>query len=500
MSSILENDPLLARLRTSKDGTTVLGGVLLRDRLGEGSTGSVYAGFHTRLRISVAVKILKEASNEGLACFLAEARLAVQVDHPNLVRVFDLNMDDSGLHFMVMEYVDGGSAYDLLQKRLKATGRPLNQLSALEIGLAAARGMAAAHAKGIIHRDLKSDNILVRRDGTVKVADLGLATLQQSCAKFRQTSIAGTIGFISPELMTGAAPSPASDIYSLGVTLYELVTGALPHDINYENYVTYYFGDNPPDPREHNPLIDAEVANLIVRCLRCKPQQRYRDAAELVAAIELALQNLSPDRMSKPAAATPAPVVMLIDDDRDILELLSETLLAHGFQPECFASPSEAIVSLAAVQPAVAIVDYSMPEMDGIALAQALRAQRGFDELPVLMMSGSSQVIDEASAQGIADYLVKPASMEELVRRLHLLVRLSRTNQQRQRLETELQCARQSSSLLRSVRDEPDGGGEKEAVISGPLVYSPLRSGSKGTPEIGSAPWRAASRAVAARP
>ena len=455
----LDKDPLLASLRRRHKDAMVLGGVLLRRKIGEGATGSIYAGLHTRLNIPVAVKILKEASGPGLASLMTEARLTVSIEHPNLVRVYDVNSDfATGLHYIVMEYIEGYSAYELLDKSQKATGRPLSQISAVEIVLSAAKAMAVAHAQGIVHRDLKSDNILVRRDGTVKVTDLGLAgLLKLTPGPSRETSVAGTLGFMSPEVMGGAPATPASDVYGLGATLYELVTGTVPHGPLDGTYRASYFETEASDPRCYTPELDPRVAEVIMRCLKVKAAERFADCSRLVAALEEVMAGLVPSTEREKDAAKPgvdAPVVLVVDDDSEVLEVMREVLANNGFQPVCLNEPHQALALLPQIQPEVAVVDLQMPQMDGILLCRALREVAGYQDLPVLMLSGNGAqtAVCAATKGGIDDYLVKPAPIHELLVRVRLLAKLRQTNRQRQHLETELLKIRKSTGILAGVR------------------------------------------------
>src|SRR5207248_7329767 len=126
--------------------------------------GSVYLGWHIRLNVQVAVKVLKEVTPANLSMFVREARMTVSLEHPNLMRVFDVNHDSaSNLHYIIMEYVEGKSAIQLLDERMNKDGRVMGEIAALEIALSTARALGAMHRSGITHRDVKSDNILIRR-------------------------------------------------------------------------------------------------------------------------------------------------------------------------------------------------------------------------------------------------------------------------------------------------------------------------------------------------
>jgi serine/threonine protein kinase len=433
----LDNDPILSKLREKQTDGILLRGVLLTSVIADGGMGTVYKGFHTRLDIPVAVKILKRRDQEDLHMLLREARLTARIGHPNLVRVYDVNVEPTtNLNYIVMEYIEGCSAYDLLQRRLNNQGRPLAQVAALEIVCSASKALGAAHERDIVHRDVKSENILIRsRDGEVKLTDLGLAGVYRSFSKSngRHSSMSGTTGFIAPEVVVGKDVSPASDVYAMGVTLYELLTGKLPH--NGEQDDTYYsrqLHSNPIDPREHVPGLNPDVVQILMRSLARNPAERFRDANALAAALEEPLRQMVGQRDSKAGEqdtnvpASRRPVVLCVDDEQGILDLEREILESQGFLPVCMTDPREAIRQLPSLAPDVALVDYNMPHMSGVELCYRMRQVNGYHSLGVLMLSGSgqSEIIDHALRNGITDFLTKPIDFDQLVTRVNLLAQL----------------------------------------------------------------------------
>jgi serine/threonine protein kinase len=426
--------------------------VVLKSKIAEGGMAGVYLGWHTRLRFPVAVKILKDPTPANLPQFLREARLTVSVDHPNLVRVFDVNVEPrTGLHYIIMEHVEGCSAYQLLRRQLEEQSRPLTPLAALEIGLCTARALGAAHRQGIVHRDVKSDNILIReRDGAVKLADLGFAgrwEMTSVVSDHRHSTVAGTTGFLSPEVLRGEDAAPAADVYGLGATLYELLSGWLPHGAPYDD--SYYYRElssSPaPDVRTRVPSLDDSLAKLLSRCLEANPQHRYADGDDLADAVEGIVQRLAGSKFLRTISPRDAkektkPVVLCVDDDEGILELLKDVLEAQGFQPVCFASGDAALANIAAIQPDVAVVDLNMPIMNGLQLCEKLRQVDGYQELAVLILSGERgpEAIQSALKKGITDYLVKPVNSRELVVRVQLLTKLRAMSNEKRSIESQL--------------------------------------------------------------
>lgn len=432
MSNELEDDTLLAPLRYKQPDALMLGGVLLKSRIGEGASGVVYSGVHTRLHLPMAVKVLKTPSPEALHSFLREARLTVSIDHPNLVRMFDINCDPvSGLHYLVMEYVEGCSAYQMLERSLAKRSKALSVPSALEIILSAANGMAVVHSLGFVHRDLKPDNLLIRsRDGIVKIADLGLAS-SHSVNADADHCLVGTVGFLSPEVIVGSPATPASDVYALGASMYELLTGWLPYGNAEENrYYELQLSAEPADPREYVPSLEPAVVAVIMKCLRRDPLERYQDCGELQRALidlKVALPGNTSFLKSETALLN-APVVLVVDDNEGVLDLMKDALEASGFRPVCFKDPLEALRNLEKVQPEIAVLDRRMPRIDGVSLCRLLRQREGYQDFPVLMVSADNEhhSVLQAVRSGIDDYLSKPVNVHDVIVRVRLLSKLHR--------------------------------------------------------------------------
>ncbi len=285
--------------------------------IGGGGMGVVYLARDMRLERPVAIKLLKPelvADPDRRARFLAEARTAAALNHPAIAQVYDID-EEAGTTFIAMEYVDGRTI-----SRLIAEGE-LDLLGSVDIGLQVAEGLAMAHEAGIIHRDIKSDNIMVTRDGHAKLLDFGLAKLLDAGADAPGTppgaidrtltigqphtlagAVLGTIHYMSPEQARGQALDPRSDIFSLGIVLYQMVTGELPfrgdslldtmHSIAYvePKPVTIVRKSLPP-----------QLHRIIARCLRKNRDDRYPDARDLAADLKRLKFDLeSGTRLSAP--------------------------------------------------------------------------------------------------------------------------------------------------------------------------------------------------------
>jgi serine/threonine protein kinase len=317
----LSEDELLEDLpKVDFAGLTVpsVGGIPVLAKIGQGGMGSVYLGVRVLLQHEVAVKILPLHSTQNRAQaierFLREARLAARVESPHLVRVSDVN-EEAGLFYLVMEYIHGISAGKLL-KNAAQHHCGLAESVALDICIAVSSGLMAAHSQGIIHRDIKPDNILipvgpdeVRQFSAAKLADLGLAhgpDLDQSLTMSEVTM--GTPGFMAPEQARSArtAGKPA-DVFSLGATLYSLLAGKSPFRGDSLADVILKTIQEPHAPiRSLRPDVSPDTAKLLDRCLEKKPEYRFADAPALWTALRDCRANLT--SVSEPDQAATAIV------------------------------------------------------------------------------------------------------------------------------------------------------------------------------------------------
>ena len=266
--------------------------------LGAGGMGEVYSARDTRLDRSVAIKILPEAfssDNDRLQRFQQEARLLSSLNHPNLLAIFDVG-SQNGFHYLVSELLEGES----LRQRLKKG--PLSLRKALDYGVQLANGLASAHEKGVVHRDLKPDNIFISKDGHLKILDFGLAK-QSAEATGNSATISGpgtepgvvlgTIGYMSPEQVRGKAADVRSDIFSFGAILYEMLAGqrAFQKDSAVET-MNAILKDDPPEISASNKNISPATDRMIRRCLEKTPEERFQSARDLGFALD-ALSGIS---------------------------------------------------------------------------------------------------------------------------------------------------------------------------------------------------------------
>ena len=245
-------------------------------KIGEGGMARVYRGRDLRLNRSVAVKVLhSQYANDTsfLPRFQHEAQAAANLHHPNIVDIYDVGQDQD-IHYIVMEYIDGN---DLKQEILRRGALPIAETIA--IIAAVADGLDAAHRTGMVHRDIKPQNIVIGSDGQVKITDFGIAKSALSTAMTETGMTFGTADYLSPEQARGQAATARSDIYCLGITLYEALTGKLP--FAGENAIAVamkHVAEEPQPPRQLNPRIPPQLEALVLQTLEKDLEKRPASA------------------------------------------------------------------------------------------------------------------------------------------------------------------------------------------------------------------------------
>ncbi len=254
----------------------------LTQRIAEGGMAGVYRATDQRLHHNVAVKVLHERLRlePGIAeRFRQEALTAAQLNHPHIVRVTDQGTDAlTGLPYLVMEFIEGNTLRTVLNHQ-----RKLPTPTALVFAASIVSGLAASHAAGLVHRDMKPENVLVSRDGIIKVTDFGLSrpATQHTSADI----LVGTVAYVSPELVTGKQADERSDIYAVGIMLFEMLTGRQPFTGDSIQVAYKHAHDRVPDPRELDPDVDPDLAELVLDCTEPDPAERPANALILAQRI-----------------------------------------------------------------------------------------------------------------------------------------------------------------------------------------------------------------------
>ena len=279
----------------------------MQEPIGRGGMATIYRAVDLRMGRVVAAKILREVYSSDpkfVTRFQREARAASALQHPNIIQVFDYGQSGEN-YYIVMEYVEGSD----LRRYLKKNGMLSNERT-IEISHDVALGLGAAHKLGIVHRDVKPQNIMLNDQGLVKLTDFGIASMYKDAEAERLTTTGmtlGTVQYYAPEQAQGEVVSPAADVYALGIVMYEMLTGRTPFDGDTPVAVAMrHIQDLPEPPSEYNPRISPGLERIILRCLEKNPHDRYRDGN----ALAYTLENLGRQgrRGSGPSAAYAGPI------------------------------------------------------------------------------------------------------------------------------------------------------------------------------------------------
>ncbi|WP_052887682.1 Stk1 family PASTA domain-containing Ser/Thr kinase [Thermogemmatispora carboxidivorans] len=298
----------------------------LLDPIGRGGMATIYRGRDLRMDRPVAIKVLREVYSTDpkfVTRFQREAKAASALQHPNIVQVYDYGQSD-GNYYIVMELVEGTD----LRRYLRSRG-VLDVERAVIIAHDVALGLGAAHRRGIVHRDVKPQNILVGRDGSIKLTDFGIASVYKDINAERLTTTGmtlGTVQYYAPEQAQGEIVSPAADVYALGIVMYEMLTGRTPFEGDTPVAVAMQHIQDPPIPPSHyNPAIPPALEEIILRCLEKIPEMRYRDGSALARALEA----LGETELAEPVADVAAAPTVLTSPYRP-----SSSGVGHGLVNE----------------------------------------------------------------------------------------------------------------------------------------------------------------------
>ena len=272
-------------------GTVFAGRYQVIEELGRGGMGRVYRVLDKKLGEEVALKLIKPevASDEKtIQRFRNELRTARKIGHPNVTRMYDLG-EDGGTHFITMEYVRGED----LKSFIRRSGR-LTVDKAVAIAGQVCEGLAEAHRQGVVHRDLKPQNVMIDRDGNARIMDFGIARSLTGKGITGAGTFIGTPEYMSPEQVEGGDIDQRSDIYSLGIVLYEMLTGRRPFEGDTAlDVAVKQKSEAPPEPKLVNPQISDELDRVILRCLEKKKENRYQSAMDLLSSLEAVKKGLT---------------------------------------------------------------------------------------------------------------------------------------------------------------------------------------------------------------
>ncbi len=283
-------------------GSDFAGRYRILDELGRGGMGRVYKALDREISESIALKVLIpafSADEKMVERFRNELKLARRISHKNVCRIFDLGSCE-GTYFITMEFVPG----DNLKRIIQMMG-PLDPSRALAVAGQVCDGLAEAHRLGVVHRDLKSSNIMIDRDGSARIMDFGIAVAAETKGITDQGTLVGTPEYMAPEQIEGRDVDQRADIYSLGIILFEMTTGKVPFEGKTPLGIALMHRDvRPPDPRELNSRTPPALSGVIARCLEKSPAARYQKIEELAAELHGVVEGLTDRGRGRPELAT----------------------------------------------------------------------------------------------------------------------------------------------------------------------------------------------------
>ncbi len=298
------------------------------DKVGSGGMSDVYKAKDHKLNRYVAIKVLKSEFSEDtgfVSKFRVEAQSAAGLTHPNIVNVYDVG-DDNGIYYIVMELIEGIT----LKKYIEKKGN-LPVKEAVSIAIQVAQGIEAAHNNHIIHRDIKPQNIMISREGKVKVTDFGIARAASSHTI--NGNAMGSVHYISPEQAKGGYIDEKSDIYSLGITLFEMITGKVPFEGDSTVSVALqHINEEMPNPRNYVEELPISVEKIIAKCTQKKPERRYLKVSSLIADLKKSLITPNEDFVQMVPAADGGTVVLLSEDEAPVIKKTGSDNLSEKSQ------------------------------------------------------------------------------------------------------------------------------------------------------------------------
>ncbi|MBK8025322.1 MAG: protein kinase [Chloroflexi bacterium] len=385
--------------------------------LGEGSTAAVYLARDERLSRVVALKILLPHVNEAARKrFFQEAQSVAQLNHPGIMGIYDMDEDD-GKAFLVVEYVQGKQLDDFIPS-------PAHEV--VELGRQIGEALQYAHDHQIIHRDIKPANIMVTPGGQTKIMDLGLALPREAKRVTAAGMIIGTPAYLSPEQAQGLALDYRTDIYSLGIVLYELATGELPFATDDIPALLLQHVKQPPPPlRKHVPDLPLALENVILKALEKNPARRFQSGEAMARALAVSIRSESsadaPTRPSAPAAINKeehAVARIYIADDHTVLRRSLVSFIAQHDRYVVIGEAGDgesALRDILNLHPDVVLLDLNMPVKGGLDILPNIRADA--PDVRVLVLTGRDEewYIMRALRAGAHGYLLKSSSEDELI-------------------------------------------------------------------------------------
>jgi putative two-component system response regulator len=409
-----------------------LGTYRIIEQIGRGGMATVYKAHHPGLDRYVAIKVLPDFFAEEAEYrdrFQQEARSIARLKHPNILNVFDFGQE-RGITYLVLELVGGGTLADRLGSQMD-----LQEVVAFMRPLAGA--LDHAHSQGVLHRDIKPSNILLHKDGTPVLADFGLARMAAPVRKLTASGIVmGTPEYMSPEQAVGGPIGPATDIYSLGIVAYEMLTGRVPFQADTPVAVLLsHLNKAMPPTRELPNELSGHVERALLQVLAKSPIERFTTAGQFVAALTPAAwptrarsvaNGPMADQAHPRTTATRLPKVLVVDDGAANRELIEACLADVECEVRLASDGPHALRMIESSAPDLVLLDVQMPGMDGYEVCRRIKADPELRLVPVVMITALDSTDDRVTAleAGADDFMSKPVERVELVARVRSALKL----------------------------------------------------------------------------
>lgn len=410
-----------------KIGHQLQGRYTIEKLIGEGATATVYLARDERLGRRVAIKVLLPyVKATAKARFSREAQSAAALNHPNIMAIYD-EVEEEDYHFLVVEYIEGTPLSEFVPSAPEVT---------VNMGVQICAALDYAHRMNIVHRDIKPANIIISTDGTLKIMDFGLAMGRDAKHITAHGSIIGTPAYLSPEQARGHALDHRTDLYSLGVLLYELSTGRLPFDTNdISALLLQKVSGSPAPPQSLEPGIPDWLNNAIMRALERDPDKRFQTAAEFAQALGQHLppgatletpEHHAPALQAEPAPPAKKEIRMVVADDHVILRTSIAFYLND--QPDITVvaeagSGTETLQLMQAHQPDLLLLDLNMPDRSGMDILPQIRQECPNSRVLILTGRTEDAFVMRALQAGAHGYLLKTSSQEELLDAVYKVAR-----------------------------------------------------------------------------